>query len=75
MTTPQTHRPLRLTLIVLSSVIALSQLSACAPLVIGGAAATPALVATDRRTAGEQGYDKSINRKIGHEARTILGER
>lgn len=75
MTTPQTHRPLRLTLIVLSSVIALSQLSACAPLVIGGAAATTALVATDRRTAGEQVDDKSINLKVGHEANTILGER
>ena len=40
------------------------QLSACAPLVLGGAAATTAVVATDRRTAGEQVDDKTIGVKV-----------
>lgn len=50
------------------------QLSACAPLVIGGAAATTALVTTDRRTAGEQVDDKSIEVKVNFEARKLLGD-
>lgn len=51
------------------------QLSACAPLVLGGAAATTAVVATDRRTAGEQVDDKSIGVKVSVEANQILGDR
>ncbi|MFT8274840.1 BON domain-containing protein [Kerstersia gyiorum] len=39
-------------------------LSACAPLIIGGAAAGTALVATDRRTAGTQLEDKNIDLKV-----------
>ena len=51
------------------------QLSACAPLVLGGAAATTAVVATDRRTAGEQVDDKTIGVKASVEANQILGDR
>ncbi|HBT33390.1 MAG TPA: phospholipid-binding protein [Pusillimonas sp.] len=42
-------------------------MSACAPLVVGGAAATTALVATDRRTAGEQVEDQAIEMKFSIE--------
>lgn len=38
-------------------------LSACVPLIIGGAAATTALVVTDRRTSGMQLTDKTISVK------------
>lgn len=50
-------------------------LSACAPLVVGGAAATTAVIATDRRTAGEQVDDKAIEVKVSTEANQILAER
>lgn len=48
------------------------QLSGCAPLVVGGAAATTAVVATDRRTAGEQVDDKTITAKIALDVNQIL---
>ncbi len=68
-------RPLR-TLTQLSiTVLAVWQLSACAPLVVGGAAATTAVVATDRRTAGEQVDDKTIEIKANAEATQILGDK
>lgn len=63
---------LRPYLLALSAVLALTQLSACAPLAIGGAAATTALVATDRRTTGEQIDDKSIDVKVGVEASEVM---
>lgn len=65
----------RLYLTAAAALLALAQLSACAPVVIGGAAATTAFVATDRRTAGEQVDDKSIGVKVGMEASQILGDR
>lgn len=52
----------------------LGALAGCAPLVVGGAAATTAAVASDRRTAGEQVEDKSIQMKISHELARMLGE-
>src|SRR5690554_2754276 len=48
---------------------ALTGISACAPLVVGGTAATTALVATDRRTTGEQVEDKAIEMKANAEIR------
>lgn len=63
---------LRRYLLIVSTLLALIQLSGCVPLAIGGAATTTALVATDRRTAGEQVDDKSINIKVGMEASKIL---
>lgn len=53
---------------------ALAALSGCGALVVGGAAATTALVATDRRTAGEQVEDKAIEMKVGAEMRRIFAE-
>src|SRR5690606_37642253 len=52
----------------------LMALSGCGALVVGGTAATTALVATDRRTAGEQVEDKAIEMKIGNEMRKLVGD-
>lgn len=49
-------------------------LSACAPLVIGGAAAG-ALMATDRRTSGAQVEDQAIELKASNRTRDVLGDR
>jgi len=56
------------------SLAALTALSACAPLIVGGTAATTALVATDRRTTGEQVEDKAIEMKVGAEVRREYAE-
>ncbi len=48
-------------------------LSACAPLVIGGAVGT-ALVATDRRTSGAQLEDQSIELKAANRVQDALGD-
>jgi len=48
---------------------AASTLAGCGALVVGGAAAGTAMVATDRRTAGEQVEDQAIEMKIGSEVR------
>lgn len=50
-------RPTALLALTLSSA---SLLSACVPLLVGGAATTTAIVATDRRTTGMQLTDKNI---------------
>src|SRR5690606_34976929 len=47
-------------------------LSGCGLLVVGGTAATTATVATDRRTAGEQVEDQTIELKIGAEMRKLF---
>jgi len=49
-------------------------LSACAPLVVGGAAAGTALVATDRRTAGLQLEDQNIGFKVDSRMRQAFGD-
>lgn len=51
------------------SLAALTALAGCGPLVVGGTAATTAIVASDRRTAGEQVEDKAIEMKVGAETR------
>jgi osmotically-inducible protein OsmY len=50
-------------------------LSACAPLLIGGAALGGALMITDRRTSGTQIEDQAIELKAGNRVREVLGER
>ena len=58
----------------LAGVIAVSGfLSACAPILVGGAAATTAMVATDRRTVGQQVSDQEIELKISNEMSTQFG--
>lgn len=49
--------------------------SACAPLLIGGAAVSGALMYTDRRTSGAQLEDQSIEFKAGPRLKEALGER
>lgn len=49
-------------------------LSGCAPLVIGGAAVTTAVVATDRRTSGAQLEDQTIEIKAASAFREHLNE-
>jgi osmotically-inducible protein OsmY len=51
-----------------------STLTACVPLLIGGAAATTGVVVVDRRTIGEQVDDKSIELKIGGQFRADFGD-
>jgi osmotically-inducible protein OsmY len=64
----------RITLLGLIVIMAATTfLSGCAPIIVGGAAATTALVATDRRTVGEQVSDKEINLKIDHEMEVKFG--
>ena len=53
---------------------ALTSLSACAPLIVGGAVMT-GIVATDRRTAGAQVEDEGIELKVASAVRQGLGDR
>lgn len=50
----------------------LTALSGCGALVVGGAAATTAIVATDRRTTGEQVEDQAIELKTAAEMRRLF---
>jgi len=56
------------------SLAALGALSGCGALVVGGTAATTAIVVTDRRTTGEQVEDKAIEMKVGAEMRRLFAE-
>ena len=50
-------------------------LSACIPLVIGGAAVGGSLMAVDRRSAGTQVEDQAIEVKAGNAVTALLGDR
>jgi osmotically-inducible protein OsmY len=50
-------------------------LSACAPLLIGGAVVGGTLVALDRRTTGTQVEDQAIELKAAQRVRDVAGER
>ena len=50
-------------------------LSACAPLMLGGAVLSSTLMATDRRTSGTQIEDQAIELKSQNRIRDVLGER
>lgn len=54
--------------------VALTSLSGCAPLVLGGAVATGIMI-TDRRTTGAQVEDQAIEIKIATAVRQELGDR
>jgi osmotically-inducible protein OsmY len=66
---------LRVRVGLLAAVVAAPWLKACAPLVVGGAAATSALVASDRRTAGAQLEDKRIELKASGSIQKTLGDK
>ena len=50
-------------------------LQACAPLVVGGVAATGVMVAVDRRTSGTQLEDEAIELKAASQVRDVLGDK
>lgn len=62
-----------LTLAVIAAVLASTTLSACAPLIVGGAVAGT-IAATDRRTFGAQTEDKSIVVKAELKMPNIVGK-
>ncbi len=64
----------RLTLAAVAATSLATALSACAPLVIGGAAMT-AMVAVDRRTSGIQLEDEGIELRAANRIREALGGR
>ena len=68
------HTPSRRMLFTSLALAALTALGGCGAVVVGGAAAGTALVATDRRTTGEQVEDKSIEMKVGAEMRNLFAE-
>lgn len=68
---PQAHR---LSLLVLGVVLAGAGLSACAPLMVGGAVVT-GISAADRRTTGSQIEDERIESRGAARIREHLGER
>lgn len=53
----------------------LSSLSGCGLLLVGGTAATTTVVATDRRTAGEQVDDQTIELRVSSEMNKAFGEK
>ena len=55
--------------------LVLSSLAGCVPVVVVGAAAGGAMVATDRRTTGTQVDDESIELKVAHQAGEQYGDR
>lgn len=69
------HFPRRLTLLSLSLAASTTLLSACVPLVMGGAAATTVMVATDRRSSGAQLDDQGIELRAASNIREAVGSR
>jgi osmotically-inducible protein OsmY len=65
---------LRLSAIVLAASALAASLTACVPLVMGGAAMT-GMVATDRRTSGAQLEDEGIELRAASRVREAMGER
>lgn len=63
------------TLAALGAALAASALTACAPLIVGGAAVGTALVVTDRRTSGAQLEDEGIELRGASRLRETFGER
>ncbi|HZT55097.1 MAG TPA: BON domain-containing protein, partial [Burkholderiaceae bacterium] len=66
--------PLRLTAL-LAALAAATALSACAPLLLGGAIVGSSMVVTDRRTSGAQVDDQAIELKAVKRINETLGDR
>lgn len=73
--TQQQPRRSRLAAIALTTVLLGATVSACAPLMMGGAAVGSALVATDRRTSGAQLDDQTIELRAANRLRDQMGTR
>lgn len=69
-----TRVPLNKT-VLLAALAAALGLSACAPLLVGGAAVGGALVITDRRTSGAQVDDQAIELKAASRVKELVGDR
>src|SRR5882724_624232 len=69
-----TRTSFRLTAVI-GALLAASTLSGCAILLVGGAMAGGALVASDRRSSGTQIDDQSIEIKAGNRAHEVLGDK
>jgi osmotically-inducible protein OsmY len=69
-----TSRTLRTTAL-LAALASATLLSACAPLIVGGAVLGGTLMATDRRTSGTQIEDEAIELKSMNRIRELLGDR
>ena len=65
----------RLLMSLLAAATALGALSACAPLLIGGAMVGGTLMVTDRRTSGTQIEDQAIELKVPSRVKETVGER
>lgn len=63
------------TAVMISALAASAALTACAPLVMGGAVLGGTLMATDRRTSGAQVEDQAIELKTMNRIRDIIGDR
>ncbi|QHI98395.1 BON domain-containing protein [Xylophilus rhododendri] len=75
-TIPSSFSRLRLPATALAGLALLTALNGCVPLVVGGAAvAGTGMVVTDRRTAGTQLEDESIEQRSGSAVRTNFGDR
>ena len=70
---PATHL-LRLGAVIVSLGALSASLSGCVPLLIGGVAAGTTVVATDRRSVGEQAADETIELKVSTELTRQFGD-
>ena len=61
--------------VVTAAIAGSTLLSACAPLLVGGAMLGGTLMATDRRTSGAQIEDQAIELKAMNRVREVLGDR
>ncbi len=69
-----TKPPLRMTATLLASAALVTTLSACLPLIVGGAFVGSGLVATDRRTSGTQLEDEGIELRANSRLRGVLSD-
>jgi osmotically-inducible protein OsmY len=67
--------PWRWVLLVAGTLLGAASLSACAPLILGGAVVGGAMVATDRRTTGAQVDDETIELKANNRMDEAFGDR
>lgn len=65
----------RLSLALCAATLLTGALTACVPLVVGGAVAGGAMLATDRRTSGAQLEDEGIELRASSRIRGITGDR
>jgi osmotically-inducible protein OsmY len=75
MTTTSTSSSTRGLLGTVAIAVTLSGLSACAPLIIGGAMVSGTMMATDRRTSGTQIEDQAIELKASSRVKEVVGDR